>query len=89
MVAQQVKDPVLSLLWLVFDPWPGDFPMPQSWLKTKTDKQKNPKPSSYVTNSRKPLTPPLCHPGATFLLLHFHKTVSLAFFTASLFGLTP
>ena len=35
LVAQQVKDPALSLLWLWlwhrFDPWPGNFLMPQVW----------------------------------------------------------
>ena len=25
LVAQQVEDPVLSLLWLGFDPWPENF----------------------------------------------------------------
>ena len=28
-VAQQVKDPALSLPWLRYDPWPGNFCMPQ------------------------------------------------------------
>ena len=28
-MAQWVKDLVLSLLWLGFDPWPGNFHMPQ------------------------------------------------------------
>ena len=28
-VAQQVKDPALSLLWLGVDPWPGYFHIPQ------------------------------------------------------------
>ena len=38
-MAQQVKDPVLSLLWLWlqlwhrFDPWPGNFCMP--WARPK------------------------------------------------------
>ena len=29
LVAQQVKDLVLSLLWCGFIPWPGNFCMPQ------------------------------------------------------------
>ena len=33
-MAQQVKDPALSLLWPRFDPWPRNFHMPQAW-KTK------------------------------------------------------
>ena len=39
LVAQGVKDPVLSLLWLRllswhgFNPWPGDFHMP--WMGPK------------------------------------------------------
>ena len=28
LVAQLVKNPVLSLLWLEFDPWPRNFCMP-------------------------------------------------------------
>ena len=28
-MAEQVKDPALSLQWLRFDPWPGNFLMPQ------------------------------------------------------------
>ena len=28
LVAQQVKDPALSLPWLEFDSWPGNFCMP-------------------------------------------------------------
>ena len=41
LVAQQVKDPVLSLLWLVLllwcglIPWPGDFHMSQTWSKKR------------------------------------------------------
>ena len=39
LVAQQVKDPALTLLWLGLqlwhgcDPWPGNFCMPQEWPK--------------------------------------------------------
>ena len=46
-MAQQVKDPALSLLWLWlqlwrwFDPWPGNFHMPQGWQKKKKKKKKS------------------------------------------------
>lgn len=33
LVAQQVKDPVLSLLWLRFDPLPGNFLVLWVWPK--------------------------------------------------------
>ena len=33
--AQQVKDLVLSLLWLESDPWPGNLCKPQVWPKNK------------------------------------------------------
>ena len=36
LVAQQFQDPVLSLLWLRFDPWPGNFHM--LWLRPKREK---------------------------------------------------
>ena len=38
-----VKDSALSLLWLGFDPWPGNFCMPQVWAKTNkwTNKKTN------------------------------------------------
>ena len=29
-MAQQVKDPALSLLWCGFDPWPGKFCTPEN-----------------------------------------------------------
>ena len=41
----QVKDPALSaqqlksLLWLGFDPWPRNFPMPWAWPKKKKKKK--------------------------------------------------
>ena len=41
LAAQWVKDLVLSLLWLKsllrhgFEPWPGNFCMPQAWPKKK------------------------------------------------------
>ena len=31
MVVQQAKDPVLSLLWLGFDPWPGNLCIQSGW----------------------------------------------------------
>ena len=43
-MAQWVKDPVLSLLWLRlllwrrFDPWPRNFDMPQVWPKKKKER---------------------------------------------------
>ena len=43
-MVQQIKDPVLSLLWLgskircSFDPWPGNFHMP--WAQSKEKKKK-------------------------------------------------
>ena len=33
--AQRIKDLVLSLLWCMFDPWPGNFPMP--WVGPKKE----------------------------------------------------
>ena len=38
LVAQRVKDPVLSLLWLRFDPWPWNFCM--LWVQPKKKKGK-------------------------------------------------
>ena len=38
LVAQQVKDLVLSLLWLEFDPWPQNFCMLQVWTKKLINK---------------------------------------------------
>ena len=41
VVGQWVKDPALlqmwhrSPLWFVFDPWPGNFHVPQLWPKNK------------------------------------------------------
>ena len=35
LVAQWVKDPALSLLWLRFDPWPRNFRMLWMWPKHK------------------------------------------------------
>ena len=39
-MAQQVKDPGLSLLWHGFDTWPGNFHMPQVWPKELKNKIK-------------------------------------------------
>ena len=33
LVSQQVKDPVLSLPWYGFDPWPGNFHLLWGWWK--------------------------------------------------------
>ena len=41
MVAQQVKDLALSLLWLRFDPWPGNIHM--LWAQPKKKKRKKDK----------------------------------------------
>ena len=35
MVARQVKDPVLTLLWCGLDPWPRNFCMPWAWPKKR------------------------------------------------------
>ena len=40
LVAQQVKDLALSLLWCRFDPWPGNFHMPWAWPKKEKEKEK-------------------------------------------------
>ena len=39
LLAQQVKDPALSLLWLRFDPWPQNFHMLQCCQKKKVKKR--------------------------------------------------
>ena len=41
-MAHQVKDLALSLLWLRFDPWPGNFYMSQGWPKNNKIKQNLP-----------------------------------------------
>ena len=38
-----VKDSALSLLWLGFDPWPGNFCMSRAWPKKKKKKKKKEK----------------------------------------------
>ena len=40
LVAQQLKDMALSLLWLGFDPCSGEFHMLQAWPKKKKKKKK-------------------------------------------------
>jgi len=40
-VDQQVKDPVLSLLWHRFYPWPRSFPMAVGAAKTNKQTNKN------------------------------------------------
>ena len=40
LVAQQVKDPALSLLWLSFDPWPRNFRVPWAWPHSHPTPQK-------------------------------------------------
>ena len=35
-----VKDLVLSLLWLRFDLWPGNFCMPWMWQKKKKERER-------------------------------------------------
>ena len=43
-----VKDPVLSLLWLPFDPWPGNFCMSLAWVNEEKKKEKKKKQQSPV-----------------------------------------
>ena len=56
-MAQWVKDPVLSrpqlrsLLWHRFDPWPGNFHMPQAQPKRK--KQNKTKQKNKITRIQK------------------------------------
>ena len=40
LVVQQVNNPVLSLLWLRFDPWPRNFHVLQAQKQTQKTKQK-------------------------------------------------
>ena len=48
-MAQQVKDPVLSLLWLGFDPWPWNFHMSQRCgIISKTKKVEGRRPFLFV-----------------------------------------
>ena len=54
LVAQQVKDPALSLLWLWllpwcrFNPWPGNFFMPQMWPPKKEFRALPPSPGTAL-----------------------------------------
>ena len=43
LVAQQVKDLALSLIWHGFDPWLGNLRMLQMWPKNKLIKKKKEK----------------------------------------------
>ena len=47
LVTQQVKDLVLSLLWLGFEPWPRAFYMPQGQSKKKKKKKKKAHQETY------------------------------------------
>ena len=57
LVAQQVKDPVLSLLWLSlllwvgFNPWPQNFCMPRTPPKTNKQKKKKKKKKALNISS--------------------------------------
>ena len=39
LVAQQIKDLAVSLLWSRFDPWSGNFRMSQAWPKRTNEKE--------------------------------------------------
>ena len=39
LVAQQVEDLALSLLWHGFDPWPQNFHIPWLWQKKKRERE--------------------------------------------------
>ena len=41
LVAQQTKDPALSLLWYRFNPWPQELPHVLGMAKKKKKKKKN------------------------------------------------
>ena len=40
MVAQEFKNPLLSLLWFMLDPWPPNFQLPEAQPKKKKWKKK-------------------------------------------------
>ena len=71
LVAQQVKDPVLSLLWLSlllwvgFNPWPQNFCMPRTPPKTnkqkKKKKKKKKKGSKYIFPSAFQISPSITY----------------------------
>ena len=48
LVAQQIEDLVLSLLWRKFDPWPGNFCMP--WAQPEKKERKKYK-KKYIKKS--------------------------------------
>ena len=48
-----IKDLVLSLLWLWFDPWLRNFHIPQACQKKKKKKKKNPPPSPPKKKKKK------------------------------------
>ena len=53
-MAQEVKDPASSLLWLWFNPWPRNFVLWQWGKKKKKKKKKNhlrKKPGSRLVKS--------------------------------------
>ena len=69
-MAQQVKDQALSLwpslLWLGFDPWPGNFHMLQAWLKTNQSKTRQSKTNKKPDENKQP---PSSKPEPTLHLL--------------------
>ena len=56
-MAQQIKDPALSLLWLGlllwcrFSPWPRNFCMPSAWPRPNTTQQNKTKPQNVTKDS--------------------------------------
>lgn len=54
-----VKDPVLSLLWHPFDPWPGNFCMSLAWVnEEKKKKRRRSNRVQLLTDSGRIATPP-------------------------------
>ena len=53
LVMQRVRDLALSLLWCGFDPWPGNFRMPQAQPK-KRRREEGKKEEHLVLVSLKP-----------------------------------
>ena len=70
LMAQQVKNLGLSLLWCRIDPRPGNFGMP--WTRLKTDKQNPPKTSALLLRKWKDKP----QPGGSFLQ-KTHLTIDL------------
>ena len=68
-MAQQVKDPVLSLLclssllWHGFNLWPGNFCMPWAWQKKKKKKKKKNTYGGKISRYEKKLRKKLSVPG--------------------------